>query len=177
MQTQKVSVGSILVSDFRAPPLLRSGAIPTDELRRLKCDRGHPCDQCGRRKQENLCQYASNSARGTTSFRKAAAPRDILTRIRYLEELVLSLHRDSSTERKRESTGTAETPSATPHPQSDNTTTEIPREEISVSDKSGIESPGTMITDQVGTRWVDATHWQAILDGVRYMTGFKIFQI
>ncbi|KAF1992058.1 hypothetical protein K402DRAFT_78111 [Aulographum hederae CBS 113979] len=61
--------------------------------RKLKCNRGHPCDNCTKRGDVDSCTYASPSTRkkSQTGHGPAATSDDMQNRIDRLEGLVLSL--------------------------------------------------------------------------------------
>lgn len=70
----------------------------TDCPLRLKCNRGHPCDNCQKRGDTASCAYASPSARkkGISSNNSNSSPDDMQNRIDRLENLVLSLMTNGS---------------------------------------------------------------------------------
>ncbi|KAF2132989.1 hypothetical protein P153DRAFT_382610 [Dothidotthia symphoricarpi CBS 119687] len=61
--------------------------------RKLKCNRGHPCDNCTKRGDASSCSYASpgNRKKSSSSTASATNPDDMQNRIDRLEGLVLSL--------------------------------------------------------------------------------------
>ncbi|KAF2847626.1 hypothetical protein T440DRAFT_520755 [Plenodomus tracheiphilus IPT5] len=61
--------------------------------RKLKCNRGHPCDNCTKRGDTASCTYAApgNRKKSTASAGTTASPDDMQNRIDRLEGLVLSL--------------------------------------------------------------------------------------
>ncbi|EMC93665.1 hypothetical protein BAUCODRAFT_53895, partial [Baudoinia panamericana UAMH 10762] len=60
--------------------------------RKLKCNRGHPCDNCTKRGDTGACNYATPGARKRSGANGAnASPDDMQNRIDRLEGLVLSL--------------------------------------------------------------------------------------
>ncbi|EON62028.1 hypothetical protein W97_01247 [Coniosporium apollinis CBS 100218] len=61
--------------------------------RKLKCDRGHPCDNCTKRGDASSCSYASpgNRKKSQVSQSSSSSPGDMQNRIDRLENLVLSL--------------------------------------------------------------------------------------
>lgn len=65
----------------------------TDNIFRLKCNRGHPCDNCTRRAENTSCTYAVPSVRKKShaSTSLSTTPDEMQTRIDRLEGLVLSL--------------------------------------------------------------------------------------
>jgi hypothetical protein len=61
--------------------------------RKLKCNRGHPCDNCTKRGDTQSCSYATpgNRKKGGAAAGANASPDDMQNRIDRLEGLVLSL--------------------------------------------------------------------------------------
>ncbi|KAL5116251.1 hypothetical protein ACEQ8H_005809 [Pleosporales sp. CAS-2024a] len=61
--------------------------------RKLKCNRGHPCDNCTKRGDTPSCTYAApgNRKKSSASAGSATSPDDMQNRIDRLEGLVLSL--------------------------------------------------------------------------------------
>ncbi|KAK6442281.1 hypothetical protein LTR95_001472, partial [Oleoguttula sp. CCFEE 5521] len=62
--------------------------------RKLKCNRGHPCDNCSKRGDMASCNYAAPKTRKASSMGSGSAeqsPDDMQNRIDRLEGLVLSL--------------------------------------------------------------------------------------
>ncbi|KAL6168193.1 hypothetical protein ACJQWK_05850 [Exserohilum turcicum] len=61
--------------------------------RKLKCNRGHPCDNCTKRGDTASCTYATpgNRKKSSSSAGSASTPDDMQNRIDRLEGLVLSL--------------------------------------------------------------------------------------
>ncbi|KAM6485755.1 fungal-specific transcription factor domain-containing protein [Trichoderma sp. SZMC 28011] len=128
--------------------------------KKLKCDRGHPCDNCAKRNQSHSCQYATPTIRSRTAqTRRVTYSSDIAERVRHLENLVLSL--------------------AARNPGLQNQNVDSTAIRVVVPDNDGdvralsqeIGTPGTMHGDQTGTRWFDDTHWQAIMDDIAELKG------
>ncbi|KAF2436391.1 hypothetical protein EJ08DRAFT_578598 [Tothia fuscella] len=67
--------------------------------RKLKCNRGHPCDNCTKRADSEACTYAAPGARkkvGTPNSSNGGSPDEMQNRIDRLESLVLSLMTNGS---------------------------------------------------------------------------------
>lgn len=146
---------------------------------RLKCNRGHPCDNCLKRNLGVSCQYPDATLRRTAQASRVTGSNDIANRVRHLEHLILSLRSSNSGQHsglqpqlgpstKPLPTGAALLEYAAEQPQSTAPISAgIPLEkEPSAAEEASITSTGTMIAYQLGTRWVDSSHWQAILDDV-----------
>ncbi|PTB65489.1 hypothetical protein BBK36DRAFT_66113 [Trichoderma citrinoviride] len=115
--------------------------------KKLKCDRGHPCDNCAKRNQSQSCQYATPAVRNRTAqARRVTYSGDIAERVRHLENLVLSLGARNSGLQNQSADAAAI--------------------RVAVPDNDG-----TMLGDQMGTRWFDDTHWQAIIDDIAELKG------
>lgn len=93
----------------------------------------------------------------TAQARWVAFSGDIAERVRHLENLVLSLGARNSG-LQNQSAGSAAIRGAVP----DN---DDGQEGLGTLSQE-IGAPGTMFGDQMGTRWFDDTHWQAIMDDV-----------
>ncbi|KAM0248801.1 hypothetical protein ACHAQJ_009312 [Trichoderma viride] len=132
--------------------------------KKLKCDRLHPCDNCAKRGQSESCQYNSPEPSSFSQSHQWSENADVRARLRHLEELVLSLRKQSASNLK-DGAGTTETPIAGPNKPgkqadprglSENTSTQ----------RDYADSPGRMLVNKLGTRYVDATHWQAMLNEI-----------
>ncbi|KAK0761491.1 hypothetical protein N5P37_006443 [Trichoderma harzianum] len=108
---------------------------------RLKCDRGHPCDNCAKRNQSQSCQYANPAVRNRTAqARRVTYSGDIAERNQSADSAAIRVGVPDNDGR-----------------QEDLSARTLLQE---------IGTPGTMHGDQMGTRWFDDTHWQAIMDDV-----------
>jgi len=79
-------------------------------MRRLKCNRGHPCDNCTKRGDIPSCSYAAPSSRKKVAGAAGplATPDDMQNRIDRLENLVLSLMTNGSSQQNGASAATAQ---------------------------------------------------------------------
>ncbi|KAJ4854771.1 short chain dehydrogenase domain-containing protein [Trichoderma breve] len=111
---------------------------PDSLTSRLKCDRGHPCDNCAKRNQSQSCQYTNPAVRNRTAQAR---------RVTYSSDIA---ERNQST-----NAGTIRVA--------------VPDDHGGLSQEIG--TPGTMHGDQMGTRWFDDTHWQAIMDDIAELKG------
>lgn len=93
---------------------------------------------------------------------------DIQSRIHHLEDLVVSLRTDILSHQQR-----GVKPTERQLARDDNTAREDSElqtaEEGDALGQYTVDTPGRMLVDQISTRWVDASHWQAILDDVSSM--------
>ncbi|KAI8961306.1 hypothetical protein F5Y11DRAFT_348585 [Daldinia sp. FL1419] len=79
-----IDIGRRKVEKRNRPPV----SCEPCRTRKLKCNRGLPCDSCVRRDKASHCNYAANASRGEPS---SARPRDLKDRLNTLENLVSSL--------------------------------------------------------------------------------------
>lgn len=72
---------------------LRWPGLGSNDWRRLKCNRTHPCENCVKRGDAASCSYAQATSRKKNSTQQTAptTPDDMQNRIDRLEGLVLSL--------------------------------------------------------------------------------------
>lgn len=146
---------------------------------RLKCNRALPCDNCLKRNLGVSCQYPDVTVRRTAQARRVTGSDDIANRVRHLEHLILSLRSSNSGQHselqpqlqpstKPLPTGAALLEYVAEQPQSTAPSSAgIPLEkEPYAAEEESVTSTGTMLAYQMGTRWVDSSHWQAILDNV-----------
>lgn len=141
---------------------------------RLKCDRTHPCDRCTRRGDAASCTYVGHGPRSRSNHSVASDPSHIQDRIQHLENLILSFAQKRRQE-DDDGRGAAGTDDVASNPVTNgghdgnvvartmqqnantNTNTTTPLE----------DSPGKLVNNEkVGITYVDASHWQAILDDV-----------
>ncbi|KAL1966397.1 hypothetical protein VTN77DRAFT_4539 [Rasamsonia byssochlamydoides] len=136
--------------------------------RKLKCDRTYPCDRCTRRGDAASCTYIGHGPRGRASH-GSASPTHIQNRIQHLENLVLSF----AQKKKLEEQATSQTPhsmrkekGSLGDPESyleeEDHSNAVPEEKQPLED-----SPGKLLVEEVGTSYVDAAHWRAILEDIK----------
>lgn len=113
--------------------------------RKLKCDRGHPCEGCKKRHEEISCTYGKNAP--------SPAPRNDISgrnkaqdRLRHLEQLVLHMIESSD-----DVPGTSQQP--------------LIEESLDQSEPS--RSDGRLRIDSERSRYLGSTHWSAILDNIQ----------
>jgi hypothetical protein len=87
-----------------------------------------------------------------------------LNRIRHLENVVLSLSNQNA-ESQKQITELSESLPATSSADGGQAPSAV-AQNFTTGKGNIIDSPGMMRSGQMGTRWVDATHWEAILDDV-----------
>ncbi|KAF2681933.1 hypothetical protein K458DRAFT_75525 [Lentithecium fluviatile CBS 122367] len=138
--------------------------------RKLKCNRGHPCDNCTKRGDAPSCTYASpgNRKKSASSTGPATSPDDMQNRIDRLEGLVLSLMTNGA-----QSAGPAAAQAAITN--SLNGSADAPYDlsngPESIPEEDGDESEVEHVTKSIGVMKVDnnraifasEAHWYAIL--------------
>lgn len=147
---------------------------------RLKCNRGHPCDNCQKRGDTQSCAYASPSVRkkGAASNLSNSSPDDMQNRIDRLENLVLSLMTNGSqaagaaaahaiiSSSRSNSMATSSGPSTQPPENPDSI-----REEGEDSDVDNVaQGIGVMKVDNGRAIFASDAHWYAILADVSFET-------
>ncbi|KAF2728274.1 hypothetical protein EJ04DRAFT_449644 [Polyplosphaeria fusca] len=141
--------------------------------RKLKCNRGHPCDNCTKRGDTASCTYATPGSRkkSSSSTGSATSPDDMQNRIDRLEGLVLSLMTNGA-----QSAGPAAAQAAIADSMS-NGSVDHPYdlvngpESIKEEDEEGEESEVEQVAKSIGVMKVDnnravfasEAHWYAIL--------------
>ncbi|KAF2278277.1 uncharacterized protein EI97DRAFT_249612 [Westerdykella ornata] len=146
--------------------------------RKLKCNRGHPCDNCIKRGDTASCTYASPGSRKKSSSGTGAngSPDDMQNRIDRLEGLILSLMTNGaqSAGPAAAQAAIANTLAGCPYGSSENSYSashsnpeSIREEEEEEGDESEVEkvakSIGVMKMDNNRTIFASEAHWYAIL--------------
>ncbi|KAF2465081.1 uncharacterized protein BDR25DRAFT_92825 [Lindgomyces ingoldianus] len=140
--------------------------------RKLKCNRGHPCDNCTKRGDTGSCTYATPGSRkkSSSSTGSATSPDDMQNRIDRLEGLVLSLMTNGA-----QSAGPAAAQAAIANSMS-NGSAEHPYDLVTgpesiKEEDEGEESEVEQVAKSIGVMKVDnnravfasEAHWYAIL--------------
>ncbi|KAJ9312436.1 transcriptional regulator family: Fungal Specific TF [Paecilomyces variotii] len=139
--------------------------------RKLKCDRIYPCSNCTRRGDVGACIYVGRGPKG-----RGAHPRADLThtqnRLHHLENLVLSLAQKRRLEGQDVDVMTPcqqLMPETSSQPNGGrNTLTDPALLKASSAEKKNdlVDSPGRLFVEDVGTSYLDAAHWRAILEEI-----------
>ncbi|KAL5090688.1 hypothetical protein Trisim1_003997 [Trichoderma cf. simile WF8] len=121
-------------------------------------DLSYPAHIADKRSSSATEGILATIAQNATSHNHANMPllRDIAERVRHLENLVLSLGARNSGLQNHSADSAA-------------IRVAIPDNDGELSQEIG--TPGTMHGDQMGTRWFDDTHWQAIMDDITELKG------
>ena len=123
--------------------------------RKLKCNRESPCDTCVRRGKE--CHYSANARRGP---RPASKEVQLKEKLHKLESLVSSLVSKQKV--------TDENRILPDYHESKIPIHGTPKSETSPLDTtSSKESPRPIVTGNGNTSYVDASHWQSVLEELR----------
>ncbi|KIW63072.1 hypothetical protein PV04_09950 [Phialophora macrospora] len=119
-------------------------------LKKLKCDRGHPCETCVKRGNEAQCTYGKvSSAKALDAAAKSAKRGRAQERLGRLEQLVMQMVDTSN--------------GAHPSHESDDGAGD--RDSTPVS--TGIANDGHLQYGSVESRYVGSTHWSAILENIQ----------
>lgn len=159
-----------------------NGSHSTDKSR-LKCNRGHPCDNCTKRGDTGSCTYAApgNRKKSTASTGATTSPDDMQNRIDRLEGLVLALMTNGAQSAgpaaaqaaiaQSLSSGSSDQHFDIPNmggPMSTSAPESIPEEDV--GDESEMEnvtkSIGVMKVHNNSTVFASEAHWYAILGEV-----------
>ncbi|PWY91241.1 hypothetical protein BO70DRAFT_307947 [Aspergillus heteromorphus CBS 117.55] len=144
--------------------------------RKLKCCRTHPCTNCQKRGEAHSCTFVGRGPRGKNSGNGQASPAHVQDRLQHLENLILSFTQmkkeqgqEQGLERGQENEkgggmglgqgtewGAGE--HVVVHPQIQQQGTE--------EGSSPSEVAGKLVVGETGTRYIDGSHWSAILEEV-----------
>ncbi|KAH8700829.1 hypothetical protein BGW36DRAFT_317045 [Talaromyces proteolyticus] len=129
--------------------------------RKLKCDRTHPCDRCTRRGDAASCTYVGHGPRGRPSH-AASNPSHIQSRMQHLENLILSF-----AQQKKQQDGSGSGAAASWNVTDFATDPSVTTEAAAAAAPLVEDDPGKILNnEQMGTTYVDSSHWRAILDDI-----------
>lgn len=139
---------------------------PADVVRRLRCDRQHPCNNCLRRELGASCTYP---AENETTPRVRKHPVSVQDRVQHLEKLLMEMVQGQNGQQSPQASSTC--PCATPDPLPSQVQSSRPS---IVEDASAVDtdsSPpasdcGMMHCTPSGTNYVSSAHWAAVLDDI-----------
>lgn len=138
--------------------------------RKLKCDRGQPCETCIRRGLSLSCTYSTTSERSDRRPPRMMPSSNVQDRIAQLEKLVISLTSTLNTATRTESISSNNSiPHAEIFAAARNSVEPINRtgsSELFQTPSSLSDSFGRISLENAETNYVDAAHWTAILDGI-----------
>ena len=160
-----------------------SPSHPDADYGRLKCNRGHPCDNCTKRGDTGSCTYATPGSRkkSSSSTGSATSPDDMQNRIDRLEGLVLSLMTNGA-----QSAGPAAAHAAIANSMSNGSADHpfdlVNGPESIKEEDEGEESEVEQVAKSIGVMKVDnnraifasEAHWYAILGEVCYSALLKV---
>ncbi|OTB10589.1 hypothetical protein K445DRAFT_386538 [Daldinia sp. EC12] len=130
--------------------------------RKLKCNRGLPCDSCMRRDKASLCNYAANASRSEPSN---SQPRALKDRLNALESLVSSLLTGDAVVRpgtiSRGEPTTRSVESVASPARYYNTPSSVREDALTP------ESLHLQETADGQVNYIDPNHWQSILDDIK----------
>lgn len=108
-------------------------------IRKLKCDKGHPCEACTKRGEEESCNYGKAITTQPPRRPEPKAANKAQERLRQLEDLVRQLVKPTDEEQQ-------------PSPAS----------------SKGMDCPeGPLHRDRHGVSYTGSTHWSAVLDQIQ----------
>ncbi|KAJ5225991.1 hypothetical protein N7468_007216 [Penicillium chermesinum] len=154
----------------RPPPNRRRDKVQLScdacRLRKLRCDRQHPCGGCSRRGLASSCNYATSSsvpdAQRGVSLRQSAS---LQGRISELENLVVTLMGGQSIP-PLPTPPVPKSPRPSP-PSAANRLPELQQPNGPQDEPPSAVDPGTLKLRESGTSYVQSTHWEAILTKIR----------
>lgn len=152
MQISKVRVNSDIVV-FKTANL---------ELR-LRCDRAFPCNNCVKRKQSSACRYVGPPGPHSRTSQARAEPGNLQERLEHLENLVYSFVKNQVPESQTPVESAAKT-SRTARARDGKS--DLSDREHAEEEHTSVDSQGRILVDSIGTRYIDAAHWKAILEDV-----------
>ncbi|KAI1330936.1 hypothetical protein F5Y16DRAFT_408389 [Xylariaceae sp. FL0255] len=143
--------------------------------RKLKCNRGLPCETCIKRQKTSQCHYAANANRNASAVSKQ---REMRERLNTLENLVSSFVSGEniiqSTSSRRSAVAAATTePSDTAHQQTQQGTRSLselmltPESDSIVGGPLTPERPHLQQNGEGQVNYIDSNHWQSILNDIQ----------
>ncbi|KAH7152010.1 fungal-specific transcription factor domain-containing protein [Dactylonectria estremocensis] len=129
--------------------------------RKLKCNRGLPCDTCIRRGKSALCQYASNADRNDRHENK---PESMTERLKTLEDLITSLAQKSQSKPPDTIMTLAKNRSRTDAAM---TTDSDAGSDAHVRPKDEVETLGGGLLSGLQASYTDSSHWSSILEDIK----------
>ncbi|KAI0151831.1 hypothetical protein GGR57DRAFT_173480 [Xylariaceae sp. FL1272] len=140
-------------------------------LRKLKCNRGLPCENCIKRHKQSLCHYAANANRSSPTVSKQ---KDMKARLNTLEKLVSSFLSGNAVVRPasgaNQSIGRASDGMISPSTQASFRLNELaltPSSEDPTDTALTPETPHLQETGDGQVNYIDKSHWQSILEDIQ----------
>ncbi|GAT24959.1 Zn(II)2Cys6 transcription factor [Aspergillus luchuensis] len=132
--------------------------------KKLRCSRERPCTNCRKRGQDAACQYNTERSNARTSGKPE--PTDVHNELQYLKERLLFLERQVTRDCNSSSTSRDDRLHVGESPSRDSSESEIA---LAASQVSAGGSPLTVcfLTGESGTRFVNPSHWQAIMNDAK----------
>ncbi|KAH8805983.1 fungal-specific transcription factor domain-containing protein [Xylogone sp. PMI_703] len=129
--------------------------------RKLKCDRTLPCNNCVKRRLSASCRYVGPPRMHPRPGPSNSEPESLQARLEHLENLVHSYIERRATE----SQGNQQPDLSKGLRNVEHEHTE--ESELPDEDDKSVDSQGRILVDNVGTSYIDAAHWKAILEDIR----------
>ncbi|KIW29637.1 uncharacterized protein PV07_05440 [Cladophialophora immunda] len=130
-------------------------------IKKLRCDKGHPCETCVKRGDESSCVYGNiplpkssdpSSANGTNTAHAANKRGQAQDRLRHLEQLVMQMVGNTTSAQSSQDSEAAASPGSAL--------------DIDTSTAS-IAKEGHLQYGSSESRYVGSTHWSAILESIQ----------
>ncbi|KAI1269217.1 fungal-specific transcription factor domain-containing protein [Xylariaceae sp. FL1019] len=139
-------------------------------LRKLKCNRGLPCENCIKRNKQSLCHYAANANRANPT---ASKQKDMKARLNTLEKLVSSflsgnavVHPASGANASVRASDGMISPSTKSSFRLDGLAL-TPNSEDQTDTSLVSETPHVQETGDGQVNYIDKSHWQSILEDIQ----------
>ncbi|RFU29567.1 hypothetical protein B7463_g6786, partial [Scytalidium lignicola] len=133
--------------------------------RKLKCDRALPCTNCVKRRQASSCRYVGPPRLHGRPDPNHSESGSLQARLDHLENLVHSFIKSKATGQGTTQSGqTGNEPSATSEGSQELEHHDRVNSESTDEEETSIDSQGRIMVDNVGTSYIDAAHWKAILE-------------
>ncbi|RAK89409.1 hypothetical protein BO79DRAFT_146993 [Aspergillus costaricaensis CBS 115574] len=132
--------------------------------RKLRCSRERPCTNCRKRGQDAACQYNTERSNARTSGKPE--PTDVHNELQFLKERLLFLERQVTRDCNSSSTSRDDRLHVGESPSRDSSESEIASAASQVpTGRSSLT--GCFLTGESGTRFVNPSHWQAIMNDAK----------
>ncbi|EXJ53972.1 hypothetical protein A1O7_09309 [Cladophialophora yegresii CBS 114405] len=128
-------------------------------LKKLRCDRGHPCETCVKRGNQASCSYGKlASAKASDTAARSATRGRAQERLGRLEQLVMQMVDTSTSNGSKPSHSNESDTGASTDSSRDNDATAL---------RTGIAKDGHLQYGSAESRYVGSTHWSAILESLQ----------
>ncbi|RAH53834.1 hypothetical protein BO85DRAFT_380882 [Aspergillus piperis CBS 112811] len=132
--------------------------------KKLRCSRERPCTNCRKRGQDAACQYNTERSNARTSGKPE--PTDVHNELQFLKKRLLFLETQVTRDCNSPSTSRDDRLHVGESPSRDSSESEIASAATQVS-AGGSSLTGCFLTGESGTRFVNPSHWQAIMNDAK----------